>query len=67
MKNSALLKLIDKIAEDTFGMTPAEARGQGICIDCRQKVDTQTWQECDRQEYANTGLCPTCFDRITGE
>lgn len=44
----------DAIATFKFGMTPAEAVHNGICVKCKQPVHYRM------SDYLHTGLCPEC-------
>jgi len=59
-----LEELKEKVAKDTFGITKKQAHELNICIACFKKPVLTN--ELDEDEYHITGLCPGCFDDITG-
>ena len=54
-----------KISKDIFGMTLKEAHEKNLCISCKSSIESQDLEPIDADEYRISGLCPTCFDRIT--
>ena len=63
IQGNALQELKDSSARMAFGMTSASARDRGICLMCKKKPDLT--KRIDRDEYAISALCGTCFDEIT--
>ena len=68
-------KFKDVIAKNTFGRTLTEAHNKNICVSCgapirdeRGREETgkngQIYSDAGWKEYAQSGLCETCFDSI---
>lgn len=57
----------NNFAKGLFGITIDQAHKDGICIDCKRKIDVKTLEEIDRREYLISGLCPKCYDRAIGK
>ena len=56
----------DRLAVNLFGLTLEEAQNKNICISCKAPVDTAEWEPVDVDEYLISGLCPDCFEDLTG-
>ena len=63
----SLQEFKDAIAKDVFGMTKDEALEQQKCIHCKDIVDPSQWAEIDQREFQISGLCPKCWNEITGD
>jgi hypothetical protein len=55
---------IPGLDKELYGMTKLEAIRAGVCIDC--KKDATWYSPAGKKEYFISGLCESCFDKITG-
>ena len=62
-----LQSLKDRLANDLFGMTKAEAVEQGICIDCKEPALPNCYSDAGVREYYISGMCEECFDNMFKE
>lgn len=64
-----LNRLKGELAKEAFGITKEEAIEQAICINCRQPISTPGlfYSMAGRREYAISGICEVCFDKMWGE
>lgn len=60
-----LEQVLDELAREAFGLTTAEAHAERVCASCRKPPTF--YSAAGRREYAISGLCEPCFDRIVGE
>lgn len=58
MKSNAKDAMDNAIARMRFGMTAAEAQEQGICVKCKQPI--QSLQNLVISQYQDSGLCESC-------
>lgn len=54
---------LDAMTEKMYGITLYQAINDKICVDCKQ--DTSELDGVDLKEFLISGLCPTCFNRLT--
>jgi hypothetical protein len=69
-KEEALMNLKefqDQMTRDLYGITVAEAKISGNCIQCGRSAIKNCYSEAGRKEYSISGLCEECFDSITEE
>lgn len=57
--------LLDALYREAFGGTRGDAQAEGVCANCGKPPTFST--EAGRREYAISGMCEPCFDRITAE
>lgn len=62
--SAQILALKDLLAVGIFGITIAEAKAQGICIDCQKAALPNCYSSAGRKEYEISGLCEKCFDKL---
>jgi len=60
-----LTKFKKSIRESAFGKDSESNLKAGLCIDCKEPAIPKCYSEAGRREYAISGLCEECFDRIT--
>jgi hypothetical protein len=60
-KAPAIQGLLNDMAVQMFGMSVSEAIHTGVCVDCKQSVDTSA------AEWNISGLCDDCFEKSMGE
>ena len=73
LKISNLVELTNNLPKELFGLTPSEAKQQGICISCKQKIYFRSAKKAEKaghiysfagqNEYRMTALCEYCFDK----
>lgn len=56
---------IESLSRELYVMTKYEAFAEYVCISCKQTP--RFYSPAGRQEYAISGLCEYCFDKICGE
>ena len=64
---NTLQDLKDKLAKDLFGQTKDEATQTGLCIDCGEDAEANSYSEAGRKEYHISGICEKCFDGMFEE
>ena len=58
----------DAMAKNLFGMTLTEAWSKKVCVDCKAEMwKLEHLTDLDIKEWKISGLCPVCFQKITGE
>jgi len=64
----ALRDFQDAVSREAHGMTRGEAMEKGVCVDCK-KPDalSRCHSEAGRREYAISGMCEECWDRMFSE
>jgi hypothetical protein len=59
-------RLDDMVKQET-GMSPAEAKAQGLCFECKEPALAKCHSDAGRREYAISGMCEKCFDATFAE
>ena len=62
-KTTDMRNFLDSVSKDMFGRCRTEAIESGICIDCGEPA-TEFVDQLSRKEYAISGLCQECQDKI---
>ena len=67
------VEMIDGISEKIYGIKRTEAIANGVCINCKNKIDYTEKMENNKpgdryspdgeSEYLMTGICEYCFDQ----
>ena len=64
--NTKIDNFLDNLARDLFGRTKNEAQSRGVCTWCGE-VPGKFKDEISEKEYAITGFCQECQDKVFGE
>ena len=68
IKSEDITLILDGISNDIYDMTSTEALEKDICIDCKKDMKPDAFKtDAGRIEYAITGLCEDCYDKIFEE
>ena len=80
MATSSMLALRNQMALDLYGISIIDAHRKNICVCCKANVrdergvdaeptgeNGQVYSDAGFQEYAQSGLCETCFDNTVKE
>lgn len=51
----------DKASLLLFGISCTEALEKKICLSCKEKVDSDNYNDKDKKAYLNSGVCATCL------
>jgi thymidine kinase len=73
-KNPALTTLCEGLSKSLFLYTADEARAQGICVKCKEKIFYSPGRSAEREghiysvpgqnEYRITAMCEYCYDKM---
>ena len=76
-KNPALTTLCEGLSKSLFLYTADEARAQGICVKCKEKIFYSPGRSAEREghiysvpgqnEYLISALCEYCYDKMFEE
>ena len=58
---------LDSLSNDLFGLTLDDAHKARKCISCKRTLDMHSLEPVDVDEWLISGLCPTCFEKLTKE
>lgn len=67
MKAPAIVRLLDAMGLGVYRLSLTEAHRLGCCVRCRRDVNTRDWSARDQDEWALSGLCPTCYAALWDE
>lgn len=66
-EGKALEDIKDKLGEAVkaeTGLSPAEAKAQGLCFECKEPALPKCYSAAGRGEYQISGMCEKCFDEM---
>jgi hypothetical protein len=64
IQGQELSNLKKKMADEIAGEDSIELRNKALCIDCKEPAIPKCHTEAGIKEYAISGLCEECFDKI---
>ena len=65
VKSFLVEEFVNETAKAIFGMPLSEAHRLEICIDCKRPIKLVRWRDAlSKAEYALSGFCQTCQDKI---
>ncbi len=62
-----VMDTVDAMANEEYGMTLTSALEEGVCVDCKQKVEVGSLRDAlSVREYQISGFCQSCQDKVFG-
>tara|TARA_R110000803_G_scaffold94110_9_gene161625 strand:- start:3579 stop:3797 length:219 start_codon:yes stop_codon:yes gene_type:complete len=62
-KSPAMVKALDAMSKQAFGISRTEAKEGATCVFCKKSADKFT-DKLSKTEYGISGLCQVCQDEV---